>query len=133
MAIDLEIVSPERLVLSRPVDMVVMPGLEGDLAAMVGHAPMIVVLRGGVITLYRGRRTTDRLYVAGGFAEITADRCTVLAEETVPAGEIDRAEAQRRLAAAQAQYDAADKLDPAATDAAMDRIQSARAMLDAAG
>lgn len=132
MAVELEIVSPERLLLSRPVDMVVMPGLEGDLAAMGGHAPMIVVLRGGVITLHEGGRATDRLYVAGGFAEITAERCTVLADEAVPVGEIDRAEAQRRLDAAQRQYDAADKLDVSELDAAMDRIQSARAMLDAA-
>ncbi len=69
---ELEIVSPERLLLSRPVEMVVMPGLEGDLAATPEHAPMIVVLRGGVVTLYEGGRPTDRLYVAGGFAEITA-------------------------------------------------------------
>ena len=128
----LEIVSPERLLLSRPVDMVTMPGLEGDLAALGGHAPMIVVLRGGVVTLTEGGRATDRLYVAGGFAEITADRCTVLADEAIPVNEIDRAEAQRRLDAAQAQYEAADKLDITEIDAAMDRIQAARAMVDAA-
>ena len=52
MTIELEIVSPAKLVLSRQVEMVVMPGYEGDLAAMENHAPMIVLLRGGVITMH---------------------------------------------------------------------------------
>ena len=54
MPVELEIVSPTKLVLSRPVDMVVMPGYEGDIAAMEQHAPMIVLLRGGIITLHEG-------------------------------------------------------------------------------
>ncbi len=94
---------------------------------------MIVVLRGGVVTLYEGGRPTDRLYVAGGFAEITAERCTILADEALPVGDIDRAEAQERLAAAQRQWDAADKLDGGEIEAALDRLQVARAMVEAAG
>ena len=63
MAVALEIVSPEKLLLSRPVDMVVLPASEGDMGVLEGHTPMIVILRGGVIDLYEGDRVTDRLFV----------------------------------------------------------------------
>jgi F-type H+-transporting ATPase subunit epsilon len=91
MPTSLEIVSPERLLLSRPVDMVVIPASEGDMGVLEGHTPMIVMLRGGTIDLYEGDRITDRLFVSGGFAEVTPERCTVLADEAVKLAEIDRA------------------------------------------
>jgi len=132
MPVNLEIVSPEKLLLSRPVDMVVIPAAEGEMGVLVNHAPMIVQLRGGVIRLYQGEAVTDRLFVSGGFAEVTADRVTVLADEAFPLAELSRGEAERRLTAAQAEYEAVDKMDMAALNAAMDRVQSARAMLAAA-
>ena len=91
MPVSLEIVSPERLLLSRPVDMVVIPASEGEMGVLVGHAPMIVLLRGGTIRLYEGNQVTTRLYVTGGFAEITPERCTVLANEEVKDGKSERA------------------------------------------
>jgi F-type H+-transporting ATPase subunit epsilon len=132
MPVELEIVSPERLLLSRPVEMVVVPGSEGDIGVLQGHTPMIVMLRGGTIELYEGNRVTDRLFVAGGFCEITPERCTVLADEALPVAEVSRAEAERRLADAEAAYAALKNPEPPAEDAALDRIQSARAMLAAA-
>jgi F-type H+-transporting ATPase subunit epsilon len=132
MPVDLEIVSPERLLLSRPVEMVVIPAAEGELGVLPHHAPMIVLLRGGTIRLYEGGRVTDTLFVSGGFAEITPERVTVLANEATPVAEVSRAEGEKRLAAAQSDYDAADKNDVPALDAAMDRMQSARAMVEAA-
>jgi len=132
MPVDLEIVSPEKLLLSRPVDMVVIPAAEGEMGVLVNHAPMIVLLRGGMVRLYQGETVTDRLFVSGGFAEVTPERVTVLADEVFQLTELSRAEAERRLAAAQAEYDAADKMDMVALNAAMDRMQSARAMLAAA-
>jgi F-type H+-transporting ATPase subunit epsilon len=132
MPVDLEIVSPEKLLLSRPVDMVVIPAAEGEMGVLVNHAPMIVLLRGGIVRLYQGDAVTDRLFVSGGFAEVTPERVTVLANEAIPLPELSRGEAERRLAAAQADYDAVDKLDMPALDAVMDRMQSARAMLAAA-
>ncbi len=133
MPLDLEIVSPERLLLSRPVDMVVIPAEEGDLGAMPNHAPMIVLLRGGMVRLFEGGQVIDRLFVSGGFAEITGTRVTVLADEAMAPGAISREEGERRLKAAQADYDQADKSDVATLDAAMTRMQSARAMIEAAG
>jgi F-type H+-transporting ATPase subunit epsilon len=132
MPTDLEIVSPEKLLLARPVDMVVIPAYEGELGVLPGHSLMIVLLRGGEIRLYEGAQVTDRLYVSGGFAEITPERCTVLATEVMPVAEVSKAEAERRLAAAEEAYVAADKMDIGAVDTAMDRIQSARAMLELA-
>ena len=133
MPIDLEIVSPARLVLSRAVDMVVMPGYEGDLAAMEAHAPMITLLRGGVISLHEGGRVTDRLFVAGGFAEITSDRCTILADDAVPVAEMSVQAAQENLARAEQAWAAVDKTDIAARDAVLDRLQSTREAVRVAG
>ena len=78
MAVALEIVSPEKLLLSRNVDMVVIPASEGDIGVLEGHAPMIVMLRGGTIDLYDGDKVAERLFVSSGFAEITADRYVIV-------------------------------------------------------
>ena len=132
MPIALEIVSPERLLLSRPVDMVVIPASEGDMGVLEGHAPTMVMLRGGVIDLYENDTVTDRMYVAGGFAEVTPERCTVLANEVVPSSEVSREEGERRLAEAETAYAAIDASDVAAEEMALERIQSARALVEAA-
>jgi F-type H+-transporting ATPase subunit epsilon len=76
---------------SKPVEMVVVPGSEGDFGVLIGHAPLISTLRDGVIEIHDEGRVSDRIFVAGGFAEVTGERCTVLAEEAVPVGELDRA------------------------------------------
>lgn len=133
MPTNLEIVSPEKLLLSRPVDMVVIPAAEGDMGVLEGHTPMIVTLRGGTIAIYEGDRVTDQLYVAGGFAEVTPERCTVLATVVVPVAELSRTVADQALVDAEAAYEAADKRDGATEDLALDRVQSARAMVEAAG
>ncbi len=128
----LEIVSPDRLLLSQPVDMAVIPAAEGEMGVLPGHSPMIVLLRGGTITLHEDGRPTSKLYVSGGFAEITQERCTVLADEAIPVSELSRQVADARLADADAAYAAADKTDIPALDAAMGRQQAARAMVAAA-
>jgi F-type H+-transporting ATPase subunit epsilon len=133
MPIALEIVSPARLVLSRNVDMVVMPAYEGDLAAMENHAPMITLLRGGVIALHEGGTVTERLFVAGGFAEITPERCTILADSVVPVGELSASDARSSLAEAERAWNEVDKADINARDAVLDRLQSTRAAVEAAG
>jgi len=132
MPIELEIVSPARLVLSRPVDMVVMPGYEGDLAAMENHAPMITLLRGGVIALYDGAVVTSRFFVGGGFAEITADRCTILADDVTPVEELSAETARKNLADAEQAWTEVDKNDINARDAVLDLLQSTRAAVQIA-
>jgi F-type H+-transporting ATPase subunit epsilon len=132
MPVNLEIVSPEKLLMSRAVDMVVIPASEGDMGVLEGHAPMIVMLRGGAISLYEDDRVTDTLFVAGGFAEVTAERCTVLANEVMPIAEANKEEGERRLAAAEAEYASVDQTDVVAQERALERQQSARALIEAA-
>ncbi len=133
MPIDVEIVSPAKKLLERAVDMVVMPGSEGDIAAMPEHAPMILLLRGGVVSLHEGGSVTDEFFVDGGFAEITPERCTILADEATPLGELSRADGEAKLKDAEQAYEAADKTDITTLEPTLDRLQSARAHVDAAG
>ncbi|MFO0988152.1 MAG: F0F1 ATP synthase subunit epsilon [Alphaproteobacteria bacterium] len=95
--VEFELVSPERLLLSAQVDMVVVPGAEGDFGVLPRHSPLISTLRPGVIRVFEGREVKQRIFVAGGFAEVTPERCTVLAEEAVPVGEIDAAKIDQQI------------------------------------
>jgi F-type H+-transporting ATPase subunit epsilon len=93
-----ELVSPERLLLSREVEMVVVPGTEGDIGVLPSHAPLISQVRPGVLVVFEGGKPTDRIFVSGGVAEVTSERCTVLAEEAMPLESLDRADAERQIA-----------------------------------
>ena len=104
-----ELVTPEALSRSEPVGMAVLPGVEGDLGVLVQHMPLITQLRPGVIALYPSLNapSQQRLFVAGGIAEIDAERCIVLTEEALDLADIDAAQAQARLSEAEAARDAA--------------------------
>lgn len=95
--VEFELVSPERLLLSEAVEMVVVPGAEGEFGVLPLHAPTISTLRPGVIRVYEKGAVSERIFVAGGFAEVTPTRCTVLADQAVPVAEIDRAAAEDGL------------------------------------
>lgn len=86
-----ELVSPEKLLLSQPVGMVVVPGTEGNFGVLPGHALFISTVRPGIIDVYDDKTVTERIFVSGGFAEVTPERCTVLADEAVPVASLDRA------------------------------------------
>ena len=127
--IDFELVSPERLLLSVPVEMVVVPGAEGDFGVLAGHAPMITGVRTGVIATYQDGRVEKRIFVAGGFAEVTPERCTVLAEEAVVLDDADRAATEARIKAAEDALADADNDDERA--AARAELDIAEALLSA--
>jgi len=129
---ELELVSPEKLLLSRPVEMAVIPAAEGEMGVLPGHAPMIVALRGGVIRVSEGGQVTERLFVAGGFAEITPARVTVLADEATPVALLSRAAAAEKVREAEAAYNAAAGESPEKREAAFDRLLAMRAMEQAA-
>ncbi len=122
-----ELVSPERLLVSADADMVVVPGSEGDFAVLPGHAPMISTLRPGTLEVYQGDVVEDRYFVAGGFAEVSADRLVVLAEETVPLEELDRAWLEQQIS--DAEEDVADAKDDAGRDKAQERADHLRDIL----
>lgn len=128
--VSFELVSPERLLASQQVDMVVVPGAEGDFGVLKGHAPLISTVRPGVINVYESRAAvSERIFVAGGFAEVSPERCTVLAERAVPVGELDRAAVEREVK--DAAEDVADAKTPAAKAAADQALAVAKAKLDA--
>ena len=88
--VQFELVTPERLLLSEMVEMVVVPGTEGNFGVLPGHAPLISSIRPGMIDVYEGQTITRRIFVVSGIAEVTAERCTVLADEALPPEELDR-------------------------------------------
>ena len=96
--IEFELVSPTKLLVSQPVDLVVVPGTEGDIGVLPGHSQLIATVRPGVIEIHEAEKIIDRIFVGGGFAEVSPERCTVLAEEAVPVADIDPTEANSRLA-----------------------------------
>ena len=82
--VSFRLVMPERELLATEADMVVVPGSEGDFGVLPGHAPLISTVRPGVIEVFQGSKAEQRFLVAGGFAEVTPERCTVLADEAMP-------------------------------------------------
>lgn len=131
MPVSLEIVSPEKLLVSEAVDMVVIPGSEGDLGVLPEHSPMITLLRGGEVILYQGEKITARYFVTGGFAEITEERVTVLADTAEPSSSLDRAAGERQLQDAMRDLSEAEKAgDLERLVPIMERVQVAQAILD---
>jgi F-type H+-transporting ATPase subunit epsilon len=92
-----ELVSPEKLVFSGEAEMVVIPAEEGDLGVLAEHAPLIATVRPGVIRVYNNGAVSQRVFVAGGFVEVTKDRCTMLADAAMDVTKIDRAAAEQDL------------------------------------
>src|SRR5579863_9177301 len=95
--IPFELVTPERLILSTEVEMVVVPGSEGNFGVLPGHAPLISTIRPGTIDIYEGRTITERIFVVGGIAEVTPERCTVLADEAMAPDSLDRGQLDHEL------------------------------------
>jgi F-type H+-transporting ATPase subunit epsilon len=120
-----ELVSPERLLLSAAVESVVIPGAEGDFGVLPGHSRLISTIRPGVITVFQGGRAVDRIFVEGGFAEVTPESCTVLAEHATPVADISRDQA------AQAVQDAREDIEDSKDDAAKSEAAKTLAVAEA--
>ena len=89
--VQFELVTPERLLVSQDVEMVVVPGSEGNFGVLPGHSPLISTIRPGTIDIYENRLVTERFFVGGGIAEVTPEGCTVLADEAMSPDTLDRA------------------------------------------
>jgi F-type H+-transporting ATPase subunit epsilon len=89
MALHFELVSPERLLFSGDVAEVDIPGTDGDMGILPGHAPVLSTLRPGVLTMTKDDGTKERIFVRGGFAEVNPQGLTVLAEVAVPVAELN--------------------------------------------
>jgi F-type H+-transporting ATPase subunit epsilon len=90
--VQFDLVSPEKKLLSQAVSMVVLPGEEGDFGVLVGHAPIVSTMRSGVVAVYNvpNDQHPELYFIDGGFADVTAEQCTVLAEYAVKLPEIDQ-------------------------------------------
>ncbi len=126
---EFELVSPERLVVSEPAQMVVLPGSEGDLGVLPGHAPLLSTMRPGTICVFENNKVGARVFVGGGFIEVTPRRCTVLAEIAVALDEIDRTATEQRIR--DLGEDVTDAQDDAQRAEAERELDVARAMLAA--
>ena len=97
--VEFELVAPEELLFSEPVELVVVPGAEGDFGVLPGHSPLISTLRTGVIAVYENDVVNRRIFVSGGFTEVTSERCTVLADEAVTLESANRSDVEERVKA----------------------------------
>lgn len=116
-----ELVSPEKLLVAQQVEMVVVPGGDGHFGVLKGHMSMLSTIQPGVIDIYEQRAAiTNRIFITGGFAEVTPERCTILAEEVVPVASLDRTKVEQEL------RDAEEDVADAKTDG--DKAAAARAL-----
>ena len=113
------LVMPERELVNTEADMVVVPGSEGDFGVLHGHAPLISTIRPGVLEVLQGNKVEQRFLVVGGIAEVTPERCTVLADEAVPFESVTADQLAEREKLAQ------ESLTDAATDAERAAAQKA--------
>jgi F-type H+-transporting ATPase subunit epsilon len=93
-----ELVSPQNIAFSGEVDQVDVPGSEGDFGVLAGHAPLISLIRPGVMTVTAAGEQT-RYVVLGGFAEVGPDGLTVLADVATTLEQVDRAALQAQISA----------------------------------
>lgn len=125
-----DLVTPTALVLSERVDMVVIPGSEGDIGVLPGHTPLITTLRPGLVDVHNDGAIVQSLFVFGGFAEATPERCTVLAESVEPLDKLSMQDAQARLAQAKETLAAAAEHEKSVSE---DAVRAAEALILALG
>ena len=105
MPLTVDIVTAERLVLSEQgVDEVVVPGIEGELAVLPMHAPLLTMIKPGLMRIKRGSDETE-VAITGGFLEVREDKVTILADAAERAEEIDVAAAEEARRRAEAQLE----------------------------
>ncbi len=93
-----ELVSPEAKVVSEPAFQVTIPGEEGDVGVRAGHMSLVVSMRPGVVTIQReANGTSEKFFIAGGFADIGQDHVTVLAEEAFPVASLNAEKLEQEL------------------------------------
>jgi len=95
--IHFELVSPEEKLVSEPVSMAIVPGVEGELGIGAGHASFVVALKAGAVKLTIGGEER-KIFIAGGFADITGEQVTVLAEQATDVADLDQAAVEQSIA-----------------------------------
>lgn len=119
-----ELVSPEKVVMSEQVDMVSVPGTEGEFGVFAGHAPVMTGIRPGMVDVMVDDKTNRRIFVRGGFAEITAQGLTILSEQAIPIEELNRDVMGQQIK--NAEEDLTDAKDDAARQQAQETLDHLR-------
>ncbi len=130
--IHFELVSPEQKLVSEDVHMAVMPGDAGAFGVMAGHASLVASLGNGVVRLYKQKDDSAprQIFIAGGFADVTAEKCVVLAEEAVAVKDLESGKLSQRLR--DLEEDFATAKEKADKDRIRAKIVVVKAMLSAA-
>lgn len=93
-----ELVSPERKLISGPAKLVVIPGEEGDFGVLPGHSALVATIRAGVVEITMADSdSVQRVFIAGGFADVSPTNCTVLAEEAVNVNDLNQADLEQTI------------------------------------
>ena len=94
--LEFELVSPEKLLVSEAVEMVVVPGAEGDFGVMAHHVPFISIIRPGVVELHK-KSGVEKIFITAGYAETHETECTILAESAEPVSSLSREKVESEL------------------------------------
>ena len=125
-----ELVSPERVLFSGEVEAVMLPGTEGDMTVLPGHAPVMTALKTGVVIATNHRDNGERVLVRGGFAEVNAASVIVLAERATPVEDLTADMIDHEILQAEMMRDATeDFAAKQATDAAIAQLREVRGAL----
>jgi F-type H+-transporting ATPase subunit epsilon len=126
MALHFELVSPAKLLYSGEVAAVRLPGTEGDMGIMPGHAPVLSTLRPGVVTISREGAADEKIFVRGGFAEVNPQGLTVLAETAIPIAELNAEALSQQVK--DAEEDVADAKDDETRRRASENLEHLKAL-----
>jgi F-type H+-transporting ATPase subunit epsilon len=129
-ALHFEFVSPESVLFSGDVDQVDLPGAEGGMGILTGHAPLVTTLRPGIVTIFRGS-AREPVVVTGGFAEVGPAGLTVLADRAVAREDFDNATLAAEIK--DTEEDIADSTDQAARDKFTRHLEQLKALQAALG
>jgi F-type H+-transporting ATPase subunit epsilon len=130
-AFNFELVSPERLLLSEQVLSVVVPGTDGDFTVLSKHAPLMTTLKAGVVDVTLVSGATQRIFVRGGFADVSPDGFTLLAEEAMPLGDLKADVLAEQIK--DAEEDLADAVGEAKKHAAQGKLDQLKELKAALG
>lgn len=132
MTIELELVTPQKLTFSEPVELVEVPGVEGDMGILPDHSPLISQLRPGLVEIVKRENDSLRMFISGGVVEVTAGRCTILAKEAIELTAITAQDVKHRLSEAErAHSKAKDENAKIAAEADLEVAEAMAAALEA--
>ncbi|MDP4593353.1 MAG: F0F1 ATP synthase subunit epsilon [Beijerinckiaceae bacterium] len=130
-AFNFELVSPEKLLFSGDVESVVVPGTEGDFQVLKDHAPVMATLKPGIVSVEENASNAMRLFVRGGFAEMSAKGLTILAEEALPVEDLSAERIAQEIR--NADEDLADAKTEAVKHQAAEKLAQLKELKEALG